>query len=124
MKGKHPSWKPHLYDIENYHAGNRLTGILSPKEEKLSIAEAVSFGSALGRCIQGKMLTHLIQKKRDALNAWKAMSVYNQFVREHEDLYVNSMPISHVLLLTRGQPDRIAEFDQILERMLIYQNVQ
>lgn len=127
IKGDLPVWKPQFYDIPITYRGTRETDIYTPKEEKLSVAEAVAFGSTLARNIEGLFLKSLIKKEQQALTAWEYMSQYNAFTHGNEHLYVDAQPVSHVLVLTKFDPlviDETSLLDTKLQDMLSRASVQ
>ena len=115
-KGNSPSWKPLAYDLSIFHEGDRMISVLAPREAQRSIAEAVAFGGALCRCIEGRMLERLVAGQPDAVASWQAMGDYNDFTMNHQELYIGSQPESHILLL--------GGFDASVDRMLLRTSVQ
>ncbi len=98
-KGNSPSWKPLAFDLSVFHKGDRMTGVLAPRETQRSFAEAVAFGGSLCRCIEGRMIERLVAGQADAVASWRALGQYNAFALKHQDLYVGAQPDTRVLLL-------------------------
>jgi len=126
VQGDVPSWKPIMHDLDEYSLNNSPGNIFTPKQEKLSVAEASAFGTALARCIEGSTMTNLIKNRPAAMLAWQAMSQYNTFTRENEQLYINARPVSHVLALTEIMhcPAKSDLTDSCLHDMLSRASIQ
>jgi len=100
LTGEKQVWQPLKYENDVYHCGPRETCIPSPAEQKLSIAEAYTFGAATSRNIEGRFLSGLINSEPEAREAWSAIAQYNHFLVEHRDLYHDAMPVARIALLS------------------------
>ena len=61
LSGEKQLWQPLMYENDIYHCGHRELCVASPAEQKLSIAEAYTFGAATSRNIEGRFLSALIK---------------------------------------------------------------
>ena len=100
LSGDKQLWQPLKYENDLYHCGPRERCIPSPSEQKLSIAEAYAFGAATSRNIEGRFLSALIKGEPEAQKAWAAISQYNHFMVEHQELYQQSEPAARIALLS------------------------
>ena len=74
-----------------------------PKSQKLAIAEAAALQSNFLNLLEGRFLKGLIKSEPEALASWQAIGQYNQFLLEHENLYVNAEAVPEVLVLASDQ---------------------
>ena len=81
----------------------------------LSSAEAVAFQVNLVFGLEGHFLTGLYFKERKALNLWKGIGMYNQFMRDYEEYIVDSESTAQVDVLLRDK-DNEKVWDDILCR--------
>ena len=100
LSGEKQLWQPLKYENDLYHCGPRERCIPSPAEQKLSIAEAYTFGAATSRNIEGRFLYALIKDKPEAKDAWTAIAQYNHFLVEHQELYHQSEPAARIALIS------------------------
>jgi hypothetical protein len=100
LRGEKQLWQPLMYENDLYHCGPRESCIPSPAEQKLSIAEAYTFGAATSRNIEGRFLGALIKGEPDAQQAWAAIAQYNHFLFDHQDLYHQSYPAARIALIS------------------------
>src|SRR5205807_911028 len=77
-------------------------------EQKLSIAEAYTFGAATSRNIEGRFLSALIKREPEAQQAWSAIAQYNHFLAEHRELYHESAPAARIALLSAEPQNPLA----------------
>jgi len=104
LSGEKQLWQPLKYENDLYHCGPRERCILSPAEQKLSIAEAYLFGAATSRNIEGRFLSALIKGEPEAQKSWTAIAQYNHFIVEHQELYHQAEPAARIALLS-AEPD-------------------
>jgi hypothetical protein len=109
LNGEKQPWQPLMYENDLYHCGPRESCIPSPAEQKLAMAEASTFGAATSRNIEGRFLASLIEGEPDAQNAWAAIAQYNQFLREHRELYHQVEPIARIAMLSANQRNSLAD---------------
>jgi hypothetical protein len=100
LSGEKQLWQPLKYENDLYHCGPRERCIPSPAEQKLSIAEAYTFGAATSRNIEGRFLYALIKGKPEAKDAWTAIAQYNHFLVEHQELYHQAEPAARIALIS------------------------
>jgi Glycoside-hydrolase family GH114 len=108
LNGEKQLWQPLKYENDLYHCGPRESCIPSPSEQKLSIAEAYTFGAATSRNIEGRFLFGLIKGEPEAKEAWKAIAQYNHFLVEHRELYHRTEPAARIALLSAGPHNPLA----------------
>ena len=104
LNGEKELWQPLKYENDRYHCGPRERCIPSPAEQKLSIAEAYTFGAATSRNIEGRFLSALIKGEPEAQKAWAAIAQYNHFLVENRELYHQAEPVARIALLS-AEPD-------------------
>ena len=125
LSGAKFSWQPQKYEMDKYHCGPREKCFPGPAGQKLSIAEAWAFGSSLSRNIEGRFLHDLIKDVPAAKDAWAAVSLYNNFINSHRDLYTGVAPAASIALLSQtgrsGPAGQLGE-DRLME-MFIKENV-
>jgi len=100
LSGEKQLWQPLMYENDIYHCGHRERCIPSPAEQKLSIAEAYTFGAATSRNIEGRFLSGLIKGEPEAQKAWTAIAQYNHFLVEHQELYHQAEPAARIALIS------------------------
>jgi hypothetical protein len=108
LSGEKQLWQPLQYENDVYHCGRRERCIPSPAEQKLSIAEAYTFGAATSRNIEGRFLSALIKREPEAQQAWSAIAQYNHFLAEHRELYHESAPAARIALLSAEPQNPLA----------------
>jgi len=108
LTGEKQLWQPLMYENDLYHCGPRERCIPSPAEQKLSIAEAYTFGAATSRNIEGQFLAGLINGDPEAQAAWTAISQYNYFLVEHRELYHQVLPGARIALLSAEPQNPLA----------------
>ncbi len=108
LSGEKQLWQPLMYENDIYHCGPRERCIPSPTEQKLSIAEAYTFGAATSRNIEGRFLYALIKGEPLARDAWTAIAQYNHFIVEHQDLYHQAEPAARIALLSAEEHNPLA----------------
>jgi hypothetical protein len=119
LSGEKQLWQPLMYENDLYHCGPRERCIPSPAEQKLSIAEAYTFGAATSRNIEGRFLSALINGKPEAQDAWNAIAQYNQFLVEHRELYHQAEPVARIALISTGPLNPLA--DEFLKQSVFFE---
>ena len=119
LNGEKQPWQPLMYENDLYHCGPRERCIPGPAEQKLAMAEASTFGAATSRNIEGRFLASLIEGQPDARNAWAAITQYNQFLREHRELYHQVEPIARIALLSANPRNSLA--DDFIKQSVLFE---
>jgi hypothetical protein len=119
LNGEKQLWQPLMYENDLYHCGPRERCIPSPAEQKLSIAEAYSFGAATSRNIEGRFLLALIKGEPEALDAWNAIAQYNHFLVEHRELYHRVEPVARIGLVSAEPQNPLA--DKFLQQSVFFE---
>ena len=119
LSGEKQPWQPLQYENDLYHCGPRERCIPSPSEQKLSIAEAATFGATTSRNIEGRFLTGLIKGNAEALEAWRAIAQYNHFLAQNRDLYHQTVPAARIALISEEPRNSLA--DQFLEQSVFFE---
>src|ERR1700758_5020490 len=119
LTGEKQLWQPLMYENDLYHCGPRERCIPSPAEQKLSIAEAYTFGAATSRNIEGRFLSALIKGDPEAREAWTAIAQYNHFVVEHQNLYHQTEPVARIALLSAEPHNPLA--DEFLKQSIFFE---
>ncbi|MGB8911223.1 MAG: endo alpha-1,4 polygalactosaminidase [Candidatus Sulfotelmatobacter sp.] len=112
-------WQPLKYENDLYHCGPRERCIPSPAEQKLSIAEAYTFGAATSRNIEGRFLSALIKNEPEARQAWTAIAQYNHFLVEHRELYHEAEPAARIALISAEPHNSLA--DEFLRQSVFFE---
>jgi hypothetical protein len=79
----------------------------------LSIAEAIAFQGNPVVSLEGSFLTDLYFKERKAINLWKGIGLYNQFLRDYEEYLVDTESVAQVAVLAPG-PGWLDSFSRAL----------
>ncbi len=108
LSGEKQLWQQLMYENDLYHCGPRESCIPSPAEQKLSIAEAYTFGAATSRNIEGRFLYGLIKGEPQAREAWTAIAQYNHFLVKHQELYHLTLPAARIALISAEPQNRLA----------------
>jgi len=119
LSGEKQLWQPLKYENDLYHCGARERCIPSPAEQKLSIAEAYTFGAATSRNIEGRFLAALIKGEPEAQDAWTAIAQYNHFLVEHRELYHQVMPVAQIALISAGPQNALA--DEFIKQSVFFE---
>jgi hypothetical protein len=119
LNGEKQLWQPLIYENDLYHCGPRERCIPSPAEQKLSIAEAYTFGTATSRNIEGRFLSALIHGEPEGQEAWKAIAQYNHFLTAHRDLYHQTAPVAQIALLSAEPENSLA--DEFLKQSVFFE---
>jgi hypothetical protein len=119
LSGEKQLWQPLKYENDLYHCGPRERCIPSPAEQKLSIAEAYTFGAATSRNIEGRFLSALIKGDPKAQEAWKAIAQYNHFLVEHRELYHQAAPAARIALISAEPRGPLA--DEFLKQSVFFE---
>ncbi|HXW91246.1 MAG TPA: endo alpha-1,4 polygalactosaminidase [Terriglobales bacterium] len=119
LSGEKQLWQPLKYENDLYHCGPRERCIPSPAEQKLSIAEAYTFGAATSRNIEGRFLAGLIQGEPEAQEAWTAIAQYNHFLVEHRELYHQVEPAARIGLISAEPQNALA--DEFLKQSVFFE---
>jgi hypothetical protein len=119
LSGEKQNWQPLKYENDLYHCGPRERCFPSPAEQKLSIAEAYTFGAATSRNIEGRFLSALIKGDSRAQAAWTTIAQYNHFLVEHQDLYHQAVPVARIALLSAEPHDPLA--DEFLKQSVFFE---
>ncbi len=119
LSGEQELWQPLMYENDIYHCGHRELCIPSPAEQKLSIAEAYTFGAATSRNIEGRFLSGLINDEPEAQKAWTAIAQYNHFLVEHQELYHQAEPAARIALLSAQPENPLA--DEFLKQSIFFE---
>ena len=119
LAGEKQLWQPLKYENDLYHCGPRERCIPSPAEEKLSIAEAYTFGAATSRNIEGRFLSGLINREPEAQEAWNAIAQYNHFLVEHRELYHQVTPVARIALISAEPHNLLA--DEFLKQSIFFE---
>jgi hypothetical protein len=119
LSGEKQLWQPLMYENDLYHCGPRESCIPSPGEQKLSIAEAYTFGAATSRNIEGRFLSGLINGEPEAQEAWTAIAQYNHFLAEHRELYHQAAPVARIALISAGPQNSLA--DEFLKQSVLFE---
>jgi hypothetical protein len=102
MRGVIPEWKPMITEYSQFRSGNRSTTYLSPRSERLSIAEAATFGGSFAHDMEGPFDDALIHGNKAAMASWNAIGVYNRFLARHRDIYHDATQVANYLVLLPG----------------------
>jgi hypothetical protein len=119
LSGEKQPWQPLKYENDLYRCGARELCIPSPAEQKLSIAEAYTFGAATSRNIEGRFLSALINGEPDAQAAWNAIAQYNHFLVEHRELYHHAAPVARIALISAEPHNPLA--DEFLKQSVFFE---
>ena len=119
LSGEKRGWQPLTYENDLYHCGPRESCIPSPAEQKLSIAEAYTFGAATSRNIEGRFLAALIKGEPEAHEAWTAIAQYNHFLVEHQELYHEAVPAARIALISAEPQNALA--DEFLKQSVFFE---
>ena len=119
LNGEKQLWQPLKYENDLYHCGPRERCIPSPAEQKLSIAEAYTFGAATSRNIEGRFLSALIKGEPEAREAWTAIAQYNHFLTEHQEWYHQVKPVARIALISAEPHNPLA--DEFLEQSVFFE---
>jgi hypothetical protein len=119
LSAEKQNWQPLKYENDLYHCGPRERCIPSPAEQKLSIAEAYTFGAATSRNIEGRFLSALIRGEPAAEEAWTAIAQYNHFLVEHSELYHEVLPAARIALLSAQPTNALA--DEFLKQSVFFE---
>ena len=119
LSGEKQPWQPLKYENDLYHCGPRERCIPGPSEQKLSIAEAYTFGAATSRNIEGRFLAALIRGEPEAQEAWTAIAQYNHFLVEHQDLYHQVVPVAQVALISAEPQNPLA--DEFIKQSVFFE---
>ena len=119
LSGEKQLWQPLKYENDLYHCGLRERCIPSPAEQKLSIAEAYTFGAATSRNIEGRFLSALIKGEPEAREAWTAIARYNHFLAEHQELYHQAAPVARIALISVEPRNPLA--DEFLKQSVFFE---
>ena len=119
LSGEKQLWQPLKYENDLYHCGPRERCIPSPAEQKLSIAEAYTFGAATSRNIEGRFLAALIKGEPEAQEAWTAIAQYNHFLVEHRELYHQVVPVAQIALISAEPQNALA--DEFLKQSVFFE---
>jgi hypothetical protein len=119
LNGEKQLWQPLMYENDLYHCGPRESCIPGPAEQKLSIAEAYTFGAATSRNIEGRFLSALIKGKPEAREAWNAIAQYNHFLVEHRELYHQVEPAARIALMSAEPDNPLA--DEFLKQSVLFE---
>jgi hypothetical protein len=112
-------WQPLMYENDLYHCGPRERCIPGPAEQKLSIAEAYTFGAATSRNIEGRFLCALIKGDPEAKKAWTAIAQYNHFLVDHPELYHQTAPAARIALISAEPHNSLA--DDFLKQSVLFE---
>ena len=113
------AWQPLKYENDLYHCGPRESCIPTPAEQKLSLAEAYTFGAAISRNIEGRFLAALIKGEPEAREAWASIGQYNHFLVEHRELYHQIEPATRIALLSAEPRNQLA--DEFLKQSVFFE---
>jgi Glycoside-hydrolase family GH114 len=119
LNGEKQLWQPLKYENDLYHCGPRERCIPSPAEQKLSMAEAYTFGADTSRNIEGRFLCALIKREPEAQEAWKAIAQYNHFLAEHRELYHQVEPVARIGLISAKPLNPLA--DEFLKQSVFFE---
>jgi hypothetical protein len=119
LSGEKQLWQPLMYENDLYHCGPRERCIPSPAEQKLSIAEAYTFGAATSRNIEGRFLSALINGEPGGQAAWAAIAQYNHFLVEHRALYHQAEPAARIALISAEPRNVLA--DEFLKQSVFFE---
>jgi hypothetical protein len=119
LSGEKQPWQPLKYENDLYHCGPRERCIPSPAEQKLSIAEASTFGAATSRNIEGRFLAALIKGEPKAQEAWVAIAQYNHFLVENRELYYQVVPVAQIALISAEPQNALA--DEFLKQSVFFE---
>jgi hypothetical protein len=119
LSGEKQLWQPLKYENDLYHCGPRERCIPSAAEQKLSIAEAYTFGAATSRNLEGRFLAALIKGEPEAREAWTAIAQYNHFLVEHRVLYHQVVPVAQIALISAGPQNALA--DEFLKQSVFFE---
>jgi len=119
LNGEKQLWQPLMYENDVYHCGRRERCIPSPAEQKLSIAEAYTFGAATSRNIEGRFVSALITGEPEARQAWTAIAQYNQFLVQNRELYHEVAPTARIALISAEPKNPLA--DEFIKQSVFFE---
>jgi hypothetical protein len=119
LSGEKQLWQPLMYENDIYHCGHRELCVPSPAEQKVSIAEAYTFGAATSRNIEGRFLYALIKGEPEVREAWTAIAQYNHFMVDHQELYHQAAPAARIALISAEPHNALA--DEFLKQSVFFE---
>ena len=99
VKGLNPGRKPLVTEYSLFHKGSRDDSFLEVHSQKLSIAEAATFGASYTWDMEGPFDTALVMQHPKALESWAAISQYNGFLADHTSLYTDAVNVTPWIVL-------------------------
>lgn len=127
LRGVIPAWKPLITEYSIFRKGNRSTTFLSPRSERLAIAEAAAFGGGYAWDSEGPFDDALIHKNPAAMASWSSIGEYNAFLRKHQSIYEGITPIANYLVLIPDadigfswRQEKNPLYDTLAEKSILY----
>jgi hypothetical protein len=99
VKGLNAPWKPLITEYSKFHQGDRASTFLTPRSERLGIAEAAAFGAAYTWDMEGPFDKALVTRDPAAVDSWGAISQYNRFLADHQPLYADAVNVAPYIVL-------------------------
>ena len=114
-------WKPGMIEHGHREAGDRLTDPISGPRHQLALAEAAASGGSLEIFSEGKFADGLYRGRPEAMEIWRAISLYNRFLRDNEALYAGAKPVARLAIILDERSDGVPLLNGLAARNVLYE---
>lgn len=113
-------WKPVFIEDGRREHAERMVGFMSPARTQLALAENMMFGIAEEQYVEARPAYQLTTGDAGALATWSAVGRYNQFFKDHQDLYTGARSQAPLAILLDDHSDGVPLLDGLAARRVLF----
>lgn len=113
-------WKPVFIEDGRREHAERMVGFMSAARSQLALAENMMFGIAEEQYVEARPAYQLATGDAGALATWKAIGKYNQFFKDHQELYTGARSQAPLAILLDDHSDGVALLDGLAARRVLF----
>jgi hypothetical protein len=116
-------WKPTMIEDGTRERLTRLETFMPPTHEKLALAENMSFGIPLEQFVESYPANALYTGQPEATAVWQAVTQYNKFFLDHEDLYTGARSTAPLAIVLDDRSEGVAILNALASRRVPFEIV-
>jgi hypothetical protein len=113
-------WRPVSVEYGGRHWGDRMTIPMQPPKWQLALAECAMYGTSLEPYAEGLFLRALYFRVPQAMQGWRAIGDYNDFLEKHQPYYAQPQTLARVTVLSDTTDFVVSYLNQLSETNLNY----
>jgi len=109
-------WKPTMVEDGTREGLTRYETFMPPEHQKLALAENMAFGVPLELYVEGRPAHELWNKIPRAVATWDAVTQYNGFFVQHDNLYTGARSVAPLAVILDDRSEGVAILNGLAAR--------